>query len=214
MRLLGQYAPNASAKFLRLLVRRFGLTADGDDLPNPSRVVRYVPYGKMRRDGDSDICLGPAPSAFEAGPRHRYLSVTWCEFFEGEADAQLRCAVEAIRGSKIGVRAKACFCVASAAEVLNAIADAGRVGRAVYHPEDDNAAHAGVHGVPSEEALLLSRLADEVWSTFLTKDTANALPTRNCTKSADIEQPARGKMVPLKGLEPPTPSLRMTCSTI
>ena len=34
------------------------MTAEGDDLRNPSRIVRYVPYGKMRRDED-DNCIGP-----------------------------------------------------------------------------------------------------------------------------------------------------------
>ena len=101
------------------------MTADGDDLPNPSRVVRYVPFGRMDKDED-DNCLRPLPNAFEQKQGHEYLSATWCEFFDGASDEQLRCAVEALRKSKIDVRPKACFCVANTPEVLGAIEDRGR----------------------------------------------------------------------------------------
>ncbi|HEU0222054.1 MAG TPA: hypothetical protein VFR34_07580, partial [Paracoccaceae bacterium] len=166
--------------------QRFGLTAKGNDLPNPSRVVRYVPYGKMRRDED-DNYIGPLPSAFEERPADGYLSVTWCEYFNGAADAQLRCAVEAIRGSNIAVKPKACFCVAETSEVLAAIAEFGHAGRAVYLPEKDNHAHAGVFGIPPDEAQLLARLADEVWSVFLTRESADVLPLNACSKSPTVD---------------------------
>lgn len=65
------------------------MTADGDDLPGPSRVVRYVPYGRMRKDEDDNF-LGPYPSAFEERAVDDYLSVTWCEYFVGSDDEQLR----------------------------------------------------------------------------------------------------------------------------
>ena len=81
------------------------MTADNEDLPNTSRVVRYVPYGRMRRDED-DNYLGPLPSAFEARPIDKYLSVTWCEYFEGSAHNQLGCAIEALRCSSISVNLK------------------------------------------------------------------------------------------------------------
>lgn len=161
------------------------MTASGDDLPVPSRLVRYVPFGRMRRDGD-DNYLGPNPNAFEAREVDDYLSVTWCEYFAGSADIQLRCAVEAIRSSNLAVKPKACFCVAKTSEVLATIQSTGREGRAIYLPEDDNPAHAGIYGIARDDTLLLACLADEVWHVFLTKDAADALPTGGCTRSAEV----------------------------
>jgi len=161
------------------------LTAEGDDLPNPSRVVRYVPYGKMRKDEDDNF-LGPLPSAFEEREVDDNLSVTWCEYFDGSDEEQLSCSVEAIRNSNMNVKAKACFCVAETPNVLAAIDAAGDNGRAVYHPVDDNDAHAGIYGIAPDDAHLLARLADEVWCDYLTKDTADALPASGCAKSADV----------------------------
>lgn len=140
----------------------------------------------MRKD-ENDNFLGPLPSAFEERELDDYLSVTWCEYFDGSEEEQLRCSIEAIRNSNINVKAKACFCVVEAPSVLVSIQDAGSVGRAVYHPEDDNDAHAGVYGIIPDEAQLLARLADEVWCEYLTKDTADALPTSTCAKSAEVE---------------------------
>ncbi|ANB33277.1 hypothetical protein M2324_003604 [Rhodovulum sulfidophilum] len=140
----------------------------------------------MRKDEDDNF-LGPYPSAFEERAVDDYLSVTWCEYFVGSDDEQLRCSVEAIRSSNMDVRPKACFCLANTTDVLAAIDDAGSNGRAVYHPEGDNDAHAGIYGIAPEEAKLLARLADEVWCAFLTKDTANALPESGCAKSNDVE---------------------------
>ena len=171
--------------FLRLSVQRFGLTADGDDLPNPGRVVRYVPFNRMEKDNDGNF-LRPYPNAFEQREAEEYLSVTWCEFFEGSSDEQLRCSVEILRNSKIDVRPKACFCVANTPEVLAAIKERGRRGRVVYLPEDDNTAHAGVYGIAPNDALLLMRLAHEVWCNYLTRDAADALPMSECAKSGDV----------------------------
>lgn len=160
------------------------MTADGDNLPNPSHVVRYVPYGKMRKDGD-DVVIGPEYTAFQQREQENYLSVTWCEYFGGENDEQLRCAIEAIRKSR-DVGGKACFCVAAVSDVLVAVQNAGNVGRAVYYPEEDNAAHAGIHGISSDDSLLLAQLAEEVWCSYLTKEAADALPQSTCAKSEKV----------------------------
>ena len=164
------------------------MVAKGDDLPIPSRVVRYVPSGRMRKHEDDDnIIFGPNPNAFEQRATDNYLSVTWCQYFEGSKDQQLRCSIEAIRNSKLEVKPKACFCIAETDSLFAAIQDAGKHGRAVYHPEDDNLAHAGIYGIAPDELQLLARLADEVWSDYLTKGAADALPTSDCAKSANVE---------------------------
>lgn len=158
------------------------MTFEGDDLPNSGRVIRYVPYAKMRRDEDDNF-LGPSYSAFEERPNEDYLSVTWCEYFSGTDDQQCRCSIEAIRNSKMNVKPKACFCVASIEDVLHTINDSGRTGRIIYYPVEDNYAHAGVHNISADDLKLMERLATETWSSFLTKEGADALPLGDCSKS-------------------------------
>ena len=163
------------------------MVTEGDDLPIPSRVVRYVPSGRMRRDpDDNDKIYGPNPNAFERNKDHEYLSVTWCEYFLGSTDEQLRCAIEALRRS-LNVSPKACFCVASTQKVVTAVLDFERNGRAVYYPVDDNKAHAGIHGIDPEQTTLLDYLAAEIWCQYFTRESADALPTSGCVKSNDVE---------------------------
>lgn len=164
----------------------FGLVSSGDDLPNPSTVVRYVGYARMARDEDENI-LGPLPSAFAERPHDDYLSVTWSEYFEGTPGSRIRCAIEAIRASNIDVKPKACFCIADTRELLMVIDEHGPVGRAVFLPEDDNPAHAGIYGVSPDEAQLLETLAASTWGSFLTKEMADQLPLTVCAKSPEVD---------------------------
>lgn len=162
------------------------MTANGDDIPYDSRVVRYVPFGRMEKD-ENDQLLRPYPNAFERRLVDEELSVTWCEYFAGAPDQQLRCAIEAIRNSKLDVKSLACFCVAESPRLLDAIRTTGGQGRAVYLPEADNPAHAGIYGIDPENALLLQALACEVWRKYLTRTTADQLPLTDCTKSLNVD---------------------------
>lgn len=55
-------------------------------LPDEHHVMRYVPWGRLRRDGDDDsIVLGFLPQAFQLRPDEEYLSVTWVEFYPDKA---------------------------------------------------------------------------------------------------------------------------------
>lgn len=162
------------------------MTADGDDLPNPSRVVRDVPYSRMERDSETDEYLRPYPSAFQLKEGERDLSVTWCEYFSGSPDEQLRCAIEALRKSRV-IKSSACFCAASTPNILGAIADAGGKGRAVFLPVESNQAHAGILGIDRENTLLLQLLSEDVWCEFLTADQANALPISDCAKGPNVK---------------------------
>lgn len=170
---------------------RYGLVGEGDELPNPSTVVRYVGFNQMERDGDNIV--GPLSTAFEGRATDDSLSVTWCEYFAGEPDEQLRCAIEAIRSS-FNVRSKACFCVARTDDLANAGRTFRRSPRAVYLPVPGNDAHAGIYDVmptdldaiTEDELKLLSLLAEKTWSRFLTKEAADALPRGPCAKSQDV----------------------------
>lgn len=162
------------------------MTSRGDDLPNPSRVLRFVPYGRMLRDAEDNF-IGPAPEAFRLRPGEEYLSVTWCEYFQGSPDEQLRCAIEAIRNSNLKVGDKACFCEINTSRAFDALATHGRVGRAVYLPEEDNKAHAGLYGVAEDDELLLSLLSEILSQNWLDKQRADRLPLSECFPSDDIQ---------------------------
>jgi len=169
------------------------LVSEGDELPNPSNVVRYAGLAKMEKDKD-DTVFGPALTAFHGSPNEEYLSVTWCEYFVGNADQQLRCAIEALRKSSYKPGKYGCFCIGKTDDILAAGRSFGRNPKAVYHPEEDNKAHAGIHdiaprdldAVTDEEALLLGLLAEQAWTRFLTKDMADNLPLGDCAKSPDV----------------------------
>lgn len=161
------------------------MISDGDELPNPSRVVRFAGFNKMFKDADDNV-VGPSVNVFELRPGEAYLSVTWCEYFGGTPPERLRCAVEAIRASRT-VGSKACFCVANIHD-LNAVCEEfGIAVRHVYHPVDGNPAHAGIYGITPQEGQVLERLAEETWCDFLTKAQADALPLTACVESDGLE---------------------------
>lgn len=154
--------------------------------------MRYVGFNQMEHHGDSVV--GPLPTAFEGRATDDSLSVTWCEYFAGDPDHQLRCAIETIRSS-MNVKPKACFCVARTDHLAAAGATFGRAPSAVYRPVPGNDAHAGIYdvmpadlaAVTDDENKLLRLLADEAWSRFFTRETANELPlAAECVKSPHV----------------------------
>lgn len=158
------------------------MISEGDELPEPAHLVRFVGFAKMFKDED-DRVVGPSAAAFEPREGEDYLSVTWCDFFSGVEDEQVRCAIEMIRGSmKVG--SKACFCVASSESIREAVEKFSLKPRFVYYPEEDNPAHSGLHCLDGAEAALLELLATNHWSEFLTRDAADALPLSRCEMSA------------------------------
>lgn len=167
------------------------MVSEGDELPNPSTVVRYVGFNQMEHYGGNVV--GPLPTAFEGRATDDSLSVTWCEYFVGDPDHQLRCAIETIRSS-MNVKAKACFCVARTDHLAAAGATFGRAPKAVYLPVHGNDAHAGIldvmpadlEAITEDELKLLDLLAGQAWSRFLTREMADELPLAQCEKSPDV----------------------------
>ena len=140
----------------------------------------------MLRD-ENDNFLGPNPNAFSRRETESYLSVTWCEYFQGQDNQQLRCAIEAIRNSALNVKSKACFCVAETPVVLAEVAKTHPKARALYLPVADNDAHAGIYEIEPTDTLLLAKLADELWCDYYTKDSADELPMDACLKSSSVK---------------------------
>lgn len=152
-------------------------------LDDDDRVVRYVSWAKLRRDEDDNV-LGCLPSAFLLRNGETYLSVSWCEYFDGSADECLRCCIEAIRSSKIEVRPKGRFAVAVVGRLKVGAAEGGRKLRIIHEATEDNPAHAAIRGWASEDEELLDLLAEEVWTEALSAADANDLPASSCQVSA------------------------------
>jgi hypothetical protein len=149
-------------------------------LRDDERIVRFVPWGKLRKDEDDNV-FGSYPDAFALREGETSLSVTWCEYYAGSSDEQLRCAIEAIRGSRT-VGAKARFAVGGVGRIracAEGRAKAKKL-RIVHDPEDNNPAHASIIYWPADDLQLLELLAEDEWSQLLTADDANKLPLTAC----------------------------------
>lgn len=153
-------------------------------LLDEEHIVRFVPWGKLRKDEDENV-LGVLPQAFELRPDEEYLSVTWREFYAGDESEQMRCAVEAIRNSDLKVGPKARFAVAQIGDV-RPIAEGrpkARKLRIIHEPEDDNEAHAAIRGWPTEDNELFDLLAASVWAQCFTGAEIDAMPQSSCARS-------------------------------
>ena len=149
-------------------------------LGDSDRVVRFVPWGKLRKDEDDNV-LGVLGVAFALRDGEAGLSVTWCEYFKGTSDEMLRCAIEAIRNSDMKVGAKAQFSVAQVEYLKSFASENGKKFRFIHEPEDDNAAHAAVRGwIRPEEDDLLELIAEDYWCELIDKSTADQLPLCDC----------------------------------
>jgi hypothetical protein len=142
-----------------------------------------VPWARVRKDEDNNVC-GILGEAFCLRPGEEYLSVTWCEYFDGDNLCQLKCAVEAIRKSKLEVRPKGRFAVASVGLVDSFLTEARHHVRFIHESEQDNPAHTALRRWPVDEVELMERLALDLWSTSYSKDDIDALRMSECSPSA------------------------------
>ncbi|AJD43773.1 hypothetical protein C9413_24465 [Rhizobium sp. SEMIA 4085] len=134
---------------------------------------------------EDDNVVGVRPQAFELRPDEPYLSSTWCEYFSGAQDQQLRCAIEAIRNSNLKVGGKAQFAVGLVREIrqlVDARPNAKKI-RIIHEPEEDNEAHAAMRHWPESDVELFDLLAQSVWSMLYNSEAADALPTSECACS-------------------------------
>lgn len=164
--------------------QRFGSSMPSNYLDDSDGVVRFVPWGKLRKDEDDNV-LGALPAAFALRDEEEYLSVTWCEYFAGTKDEKTRCAIEAIRNSDLKVGSKARFALGNVGEIRQRVEGRqnGRKLRIIHEPEPDNPAHAAIRHWPRDDDELLDLLAQAEWSDILTADEADTLPVSDCQKS-------------------------------
>jgi hypothetical protein len=134
----------------------------GQKLPPEDHIIRYVPFGKLRKDEDDNV-LGLLAEAFRRRPGEKYLSSTWLEYFEGNREQQLCLAVQTIRSS-LSVGKKSGFAIGNVQKLSLVCAERNHKIRIVHEPEDDNAAHVAVRRIPSDDEGLLELLAAEMWA--------------------------------------------------
>lgn len=147
------------------------------------RIVRYVPWSKLRKNEEETVVYGPLGSAFALRKDEEYLSVTWCEYHSGSDDESLRCAVEKIRCSDLRVGGKARFAVARAAAVRKCAENIGKRVRIIHEAEADNPAHVAVRNWPSMDNEFLELIAEEVWADNFSNVEIDALPASPCNVS-------------------------------
>jgi hypothetical protein len=147
-----------------LTPQKVGLKMKVKKLPFDHHIVRYVPWGKLRKD-ENDQVLGVLGEAFQLRPTEKALSTTWLEYFAGDRPAQITAAVQAIRASKLSPGGKSGFAITKVAALSKACeVRTNRKIRVVHEPEDDNKAHVSVRQFPRDDMELLELLAADVWS--------------------------------------------------
>ena len=80
-------------------------------------------------------------------------------------------AIKAVRASKLDVKPRSGFAVGQVEQIDSACKKYEKKVRFIHEPEDDNEAHAALHGWPRDADDLFEALAAESWSeTILNKD--------------------------------------------
>ena len=135
-------------------------------LPHEHHVVRYIPFGKLRKDED-DNPIGILGAAFKLRDGELYLSTTWLEYFTGPRSDQITAAIQAVRASRLSVSAKSGFAIGRIGAIATTCAEHRHSIRIIHEPEDDNHAHAAVRRMPRNDDELLDILAAESWSELI-----------------------------------------------
>jgi hypothetical protein len=131
------------------------------NLPDEDHVMRYVPWARLRRDGDDNV-LGFLGEAFQLKPKEESLSVNWLEYFHGEKDEKIHLSVEAFRHT-ITVGKKSAFGIGNVAKIKDICRANGASVRIVYEPTDDNPSHSGIRRLPRDDLSLLEALAADAF---------------------------------------------------
>ena len=138
----------------------------GDNLPPEHHVIRYVPFGKLRKD-ENQTPIGIEYTAFLRRDDDDSLSVTWQEYFAGDQLTQITAAVRAIRASNLKPGGKSGFAIGNVATITAACTERRHKIRIIHWPEDDNKAHVDVRQIPRDDLELLEHLAASAWSTLV-----------------------------------------------
>lgn len=135
------------------------------NLPDDDHVMRYVPWGKLRKDEDLNV-IGFLGEAFTLKPDEDSLSVNWLEYFQGDREARIHASVKTFR-TTLKVGTKSAFGIGNVAKVKEVCRARGANVRIVYEPKDDNKSHSGIRRLPRDDTILLDALAADAFAELI-----------------------------------------------
>lgn len=137
----------------------------GKNLPDEDHLIRYVPWGRLRKDEDDNV-LGFLPQAFQLRPDEDYLSVNWVEYYDGDRESQIRLSVWAMRNSfEKPLGAKSAFAIGNVAHIKKACEGFGSRVRVVHEPDlPKNPGHSAIRRLPRDDLNLLDALAADAFT--------------------------------------------------
>ncbi len=137
----------------------------GQKLLDVHHVMRYVPWAKLRRDGDNNV-IGFLGAAFELRDGEEHLSVNWLEYFQGGHANQIEECVKEFR-SNLDVKPKGAFGLACVKSVKDVCQGTGRPIRIIYSPSPNNLSHASIQKLPRNEFSLFESLANDAFNEII-----------------------------------------------
>jgi hypothetical protein len=137
----------------------------GKNLPDEDHVIRYVPWGRLRKDEDDNV-LGFLPQAFQIRSEEDYLSVNWVEYYDGGRENQIRLSVWAMRDSfEKPLGAKSAFAIGNIAHIKKTCQGFGSRVRVVHEPDlPKNPGHSAIRRLPRDDLNLLDALAADAFT--------------------------------------------------
>lgn len=143
------------------------LTKNKRNIPVGNHIIRYIPWGKLRRNGNDEV-IGILGEAFHLREIDKgKLSVTWREYFDGDDEKLLLQAIQTLRKTKLPITPKSGFAVGKINEIQTACLKFKSKIRVVHSPSSDNKAHTSVLGLPEENFELFELLATEAWAELM-----------------------------------------------
>jgi len=138
------------------------MISKGSNLPDEDHVMRYVPWTRLRKDGDENV-IGFLPEAFVLREGEQSLSLNWLEYFSGDRNQKIRESVNVFRRvRKVGP--KSAYGIGNVRRTKEVCEANGARVRIVYEPDDDNPAHAGIRRLPRDDLSLLDAIATEAFT--------------------------------------------------
>lgn len=137
----------------------------GQQLHDDHQIMRYVPWSKLRKDGDDNV-LGFLGSAFELRDTEEYLSVNWLEYYPGNHSDQIEQCIKEFRDA-FGVRRKSAFGVANVRKVKDLAQSNGKAIRIVYTPSQTHPSHTSIQKLPRNELSLFEALAADAFTEMI-----------------------------------------------
>jgi hypothetical protein len=135
------------------------------NLPDKDHVMRYVPWGKLRRDEDDNV-VGFLGEAFKLRPSEDYLSVNWLEYSGGDRQAKIQASVRTFRRT-LNVGPKSAFGISNVDKIKEVCRARGHTVRITYEPTDDNLSHSGIRRIPRDDDILFDALATDAFAELI-----------------------------------------------